>query len=184
VTQESATIDKAWNRSMDKDHRHMQRFASQKDADYKRVIEVLECYQKKALSSFDEAPAPSVAPDDPYFSGSDEKLIDIHNMLDPKKAIGESRTRYCILHGIAGAGKTTLAAAYYHKFKGKDHYNYQFWVKAEEPTQRDTDFVQIEHHFDRNFKPDQYNQRRNIEVARARLQKNSTSFISLPNDLR
>ncbi len=68
-----------------------------------------------------------VPPQNPYFTGREDLLLDIHERLTGKPTALVPHA----LHGYGGVGKTHLAIEYVHRYQ--QEYNLVCWISAEQP---------------------------------------------------
>lgn len=81
-------------------------------------------------SNATSAPAIFAVPlvQNPHFYGRENDLDKIRGYMT-QSAVRGQRPASCLLHGLGGVGKTTIAAEYAMKFK--QDYEYVFWVPSE-----------------------------------------------------
>jgi hypothetical protein len=68
-------------------------------------------------------------PRNDFFTGREEELRRMHNILTYKHADGTTRCNVCVIHSMGGVGKTQLAREYMARFQKE--YDYVFWLAAE-----------------------------------------------------
>lgn len=68
-------------------------------------------------------------PRNDFFSGRQDVLSQLHELIRPGDESGSRRLKSCVLHGLGGTGKTQTALEYTYRYRGS--YRYIFWLPSE-----------------------------------------------------